>query len=197
MVRNHGFLSDTQREALQGEPQRDQAERQMRSRVRKQVRNALVIDAPILFEDLRPRDREQIFRSKDRDHKKQAEMAGEEKTEERKAEHTEAIEVEPGVAALLAFLYEGLEDRSMNQRMGDFEDVLRTAMERVAKRNGWEVDEFKVTIEFDRDPGFETMKERFNDREATIEEATTLVQHDLISSEEFAEYINSHRLDSK
>lgn len=197
MRRSQGFLTDGQREALQGEQQRNQAERQMRSRVRKQVRNALVIDAPILLDDLRSRDREQIFRSKNRDPKEQAEMAGEERTEERKAEHMEAVEVEPGAAALLAFLYEGLEDRSINQRMGDFEDVLRTAMERVAKRNGWTVDKFKFTIEFDRDPEFETMKERFNDREATIEEATTLVQHDLIRSEEFAEYINSHRLDSK
>lgn len=193
MARSRGFLTDTQREALRGEPRRNQTERQMRSRVREQVRNALVIDAPILLNDLRPRDRKQIFRSKDRDYKEQAEMAGDDKerTEKRKAEHREAIEVEPGVAALLAFLYEGLEERSTNQRMGDFEDVLRNAMERVAKQNGWEVDTFQFTVEFDRDPGFEAMKEQFDDSEATMKEATTLLRHDLISTEEFAEYINS------
>lgn len=193
MTRSRGFLTDTQREALRGEPRRNQTERQLRSRVREQVRNALVIDAPILLNDLRPRDRKQIFRSKDRDHKEQAEMAGDDKerAEKRKAEHREAIEVEPGVAALLAFLYEGLEERSPNQHMGDFEDVLRNAMERVAKQNDWEVDTFQFTVEFNRDPGFEAMKEQFDDSEATMEEATTLLRHNLISTEEFAEYVNS------
>lgn len=193
MARSRGFLTDTQREALQGEPRRNQTERQMRSRVREQVRNALVIDAPILFNDLRSRDRRQIFQSKDRDHKEQAEITGDDKerTEKRKAEHKEAIEIESGVAALLAFLYEGLEERSMNQRMGDFEDVLRNAMERVAKQNGWEVDMFQFTVKFNRDPGFEAMKEQFDDSKATMEEATTLLRHDLISTEEFAEYANS------
>lgn len=195
MARNRGLLTDTQREALQGEPQHNQAERQIRSRVREQIRNALVIDSPILLHDLRKQDRQQIFESLKPSYKTQEKylMSKGEQAEERKKRHAEAIEAEPGVAALLAFLYIGLEERSLDQRMGSFKDILKTAMEQVARWNGWELDEFNFTVEFDRNPELEAMQRRFydEDKAVTTEEVTTLVRHDLITAQEFVEYIDS------
>lgn len=74
-----------------------------------------------------------------------------------------------------------------------FEQLFEIAMRRVADQHGWvlDEDEFEINIVFDRDPDFENLQQQFDNGVATMEEATTLLRHDLISTEEFAEYVNS------
>lgn len=74
-----------------------------------------------------------------------------------------------------------------------FEELLENAMRRVASQHGWDLNEneFEVNITFDRDPDFEELQRRFENGVATIEEATKLRRRDEITTEEFAEYVDS------
>ena len=74
-----------------------------------------------------------------------------------------------------------------------FEQLFEIAMRRIAEQHGWvqDEDEFEINIAFDRDPDFEDLQRRFDNGGATIEEATKLLRHNVITTEEFAEYVDS------
>lgn len=181
MVTDTGILTADQRENLQGEPRRDETERRY---VREQVRNAIARDALVLWESLQSDDRRRIFRSTDHESSDRTEAADEDRMEDRR----EALPVDAGADALLAILYLGLEERTTDQQTEGFKAALRNAMERVARRNGWTLDEFEFAVEFDRDPDFEQLRRRFDEGTATIEEATELFHHDVITGAEYAGY---------
>lgn len=181
MATDTGILTADQRENLQGESQHDETERRY---VREQVRNAIARDALVLWENLQPDDRRWVFRSTDHGSVDRSADADEDRKEDRR----EALPVGSGAAALLAFLYLGLEEPNTDRQTEGFEATLGNAMERVARRNGWTLDEFEFTVEFDRDRDFEQLRRRFNEGTATIEEATELLRHDVITNAEYAGY---------
>lgn len=185
MPTDTGILTADQRETLQGDPEEGE-----RRYAREQVRNALARDALVLWESLRSDEIRRVFQSTDREPAERADSTadGEQATDgDRNGEAPEALRVESGTAALVAFLYLGLEGRSDRGTDG-FEAVLRNAMERVARRNGWVLDEFEFTVAFDRDPDDEKLRRRFDEGTATIEEATELLRRDVITDAEYAGY---------
>lgn len=93
-----------------------------------------------------------------------------------------------GEEAIVALIYES----SRYTPGRDFEQMLQNAMHRVARRNDWQFDEntFSFTAEFDRDPNFVEMEERFRLGEATVGEATMLFRRDRIDRDEFVDYID-------
>lgn len=80
-----------------------------------------------------------------------------------------------------------------------FEQLFKIAMRRVANQHSWilDEDEFKINIAFDRDPDFEELQQRFDNGVATIEDATKLLRQNIITTEEFAEYVSSRQLDTE
>lgn len=202
-----GILTAEQREWLQSGRGGDELDRRY---VREQVRNAVARDALVLWEALQPADRRWIFRSVDREPTERAasrdesSSTGEQTPVEREPTGDETIGDEPsdqspvkslhvdsGAAALLALFYLGLEARDADRPTGAFEAVLRNAMERVAGRNGWVLDEFAFTVSFDRDPDDEKLRRRFDAGVVTVEEATELFRRDLITSGEYAGYLQN------
>lgn len=186
MPTDTGILTADQREALQGDPDQADDEHQRRY-VKAQVRNAFARDAPVLWETLQSAERREIL-SPDREPDRPAEGTDEDRSDA----DPEALHLGSGAAALLAFLYLGLEEQPADQRPDDFETVLRNAMERVASRNGWVLDDFEFAAEFDRDPDDEKLRRRFDEGRATIEEATELLRRDVITSAEYAGYAQRH-----
>jgi hypothetical protein len=182
-----GLLTSNQRDSLEGEPEKTGEEREMRKRIRKRIYNALALDGHILFEELRDTDREQIFRSSELSHLEAAAFS----EEDRKDKLKKSIGLEPGITGLLAFIYTGLEERA---KIGDgsFKPILKTAMGRVADQNGWELEEFQFKVKFNKDPDFDSWHEDFEAGDATLKEATKLLEQEKITQDEFTEYVNEH-----
>jgi hypothetical protein len=147
-------------------------ERTLRTRLRKRIRDS-ISEYNLLFEHLSDADREQLLAAP--------------KTSDSTAKTEELTELSGGVACLFALLYEAIEDAPG----GDFKHRLQNAMHRVAERNGWILEEFDLTIEFAKTPDLDDWEGRFDEGEATIQEATILLQRDRISSDEFTEYVES------
>ena len=190
--RKRGIFTAGQREYLQGDV--DFSQYTKRSRMREHIHAALLDGA--LLENLPTEDRERIFnpdKAPSVDYESPLVLEGdEEKVQNRVDLALESHELEKSVAELLAFVYLGLSN-DRPEGAWSFESILKNAMLRVERQQGWILEDFEFTAEFDKSSeNLERRHERFERGEATMEEATMLLQHGMIDDDDFTEYAENY-----
>lgn len=149
------LLTNTQRDVLLGETSPSRP-RSMKSRLRRRVYTGLRADGVLLFEYLDKAERRAIFREWEKDWQDEqlADSPSKWLTKEL-AEHgsspdlpKEMEEVErgyfrEGLTDLLAFLYLGIEESGV----GEFHEILESAVSRAARESGRSLKEFDLTAE--------------------------------------------------
>lgn len=172
--RKRGIFTTGQREYLQGEV--DFSEYTKRSRIREHI-HASLMDGTLLA-NLPNEDREQIFNPQ--------------KVQSRVGAKLKSHELEKAIADFLAFVYVGL-DEHRPEGAWPFDQILKNALLRVEQREGWVLKEFEFTADFDKSGRkLERYHERFKAGEATMQEATVLLQQGMVEDDEFTEYAENY-----
>lgn len=198
-----GLFSEGQREYLKAGAEFSNYKK--RSDLRKHIHAGLV-DGDLLFGALPEKDRRMIFEpdsnpTVDNDESELMEDTKENRVNRGVGRTLETHKLEKGIEGLIAFAYEGLLKHTHRRQQHTerterysrpFASVLQAAMHRVAERNGWRLEEFEFNVAFDKSET-EGLLKKFNDGEATEDEAITLLQRELISSEQFKEYLETVR----
>ena len=110
----------------------------------------------------------------------------------RKEVALESHRLEIGIANLIAFVYEGLSRRE-NADVWSFEKLLQNAMHRVERRNNWVLESYHFEADFDKSgQRLEEVHTKFKNGQATMNEATLLLQQGVISDEKFTEYAQKY-----
>lgn len=151
------LLTGKNRAALLGEEEPTHPKKYAQ-RLRDRVYAGLRVDGPLLFERLDPQERRKIFRSWEKDwHDEELEdfsgqiIDPEQLWIEPPPKNPEDMEVfergylRQGISNWLAFLYLGIEEGNV----GEFDEILEDALEKVAARNDQTLAEFDLTIEFE------------------------------------------------
>jgi len=190
--RKRGVFTTGQREYLQGEV--DFSEYTKRSRIREHI-HASLMDGSLLL-NLPEEDRERIFnprQSPSVDYESPL-GDGEDKgqVQNRVDAKLESHELEKAIANFLAFIYVGL-DKHRPEDAWPFDQILKNALLRVEREEGWVLEEFEFTANFDKSDGdLERRHERFKAGEASMNEATTLLQQGVIGDDEFKQYAEEY-----
>jgi hypothetical protein len=194
--RKRGMLTSSQREYLSSGAEFSNYTK--RNRIRDHV-HASLLDAKLLFEDLPEEDREKIFDPHQAPHVDyDSPLDGGENRGQagnRADIEIESYRLEAAVSDLIAFMYEGLiKHRTTHSR--DFSAILQNAMHKVERRNDWMLEEYEFTAEFyQSDNTLDEIHRRFKDGQATMEEATRLLQAERITAEEHQEYAHNYSLE--
>jgi hypothetical protein len=142
------LLTPSQREYLKGESEPSN-ESQMRSRIRDRVYNSLSNDAGVLMDGLSREDRRRIFRNWEDKNVEDERNLGKVASETYMSESSEWAEKSSfriNLADLLAFVYLGVEESGV----GSFEELLESAMDKVAKEDDQFVSSFSFKVEFEQ-----------------------------------------------
>lgn len=190
--RKRGIFTTGQREYLQGEV--DFSEYTKRSRIREHI-HASLWDGSLL-DKLPEEDRERIFNPRKSPSIDYESPLGDGEDKKPALNRVDVIEesheFEMAIADLLAFIYVGL-DKHRPESAWSFTQILERALRRAARREGWVLEEFELTAEFDKSQdNLKRRHERFKAGEASMEEAHALLQQGVIDSEEFGEYAENH-----
>jgi len=192
--RKRGVLTSGQREFL--ESGAEFTDYKKRSDIRKHIHSSIV-DFQLLFTSLPEKDREKIFdprQAPNVDYDSPLESGGTDRgMAGNKADiEIESFRLETAISDLIAFLYEGLAKyRTPHSR--DFDAILQNAIHRVEKRNNWTLERYNFEVDFDKsDQRLDEIHSRFENRQATMNEATLLLQQGVISDEEFTEYAQDY-----
>lgn len=131
-------------------------EDRVRRRMKERVYNGLRIDGPLLFEQLSSKDRRDIFRRWEKDlHDNQLEdfsgeilqpemvLYGLSPEQPDEMEELERRYLQTGITNLLSFLYLGIEEGNI----GDFGNILESALSKAAWRTDRSLSEFDLTVE--------------------------------------------------
>lgn len=179
------LLTDVQRSVFAGEREASY-EAKLRERVRNRVYEGLRTDSKLLFDALQPKDRRMIFRSWEEEWKERnpdpalSKLMWQEKEADGRPLDDITIPDNPaaaeranfrqGITDLLAFLYLGIEEGNL----GDFDEVLKSAVEQAARKSNRTLEDFEYHDEFSGNIGLgpQTIAERFRDgdRDLTIAE---------------------------
>lgn len=196
-----GILTSSQQEYLAEGAEFEKYKK--RSDIRKHIHSAL-LDGEVLFDNLPEEDREQVFdprKAPQAEYIHPTDEGGKDKGEVGNSVDIamELDELERNIAALIALVYEGLEKYTVRERQHTdnterygrpFDEIIGTAMNKVANRNGWYLEEFEFTAKFDKS-GHSDRLEALESGEAGKDEAIALLQQGEISKEQFDEYYES------
>jgi hypothetical protein len=192
--RKRGILTSGQREFLESGAEFSNYKK--RGDIRKHVHSSL-LDAKLLFEALPEKDREMVFdprQAPNVDYDPPLEPGGTSRGEagDRADIEIESFKLESAISDLIALIYESLAKyRTPHSR--DFDAILQNAIHRVERRNNWTLESYNFEVEFDKsEQKLNEIHSRFESGQATMEEATLLLQQDLISDEEFTEYAQNY-----